>query len=73
MSDIKKKYNVNVKGVINIEPNGRIIMSVEDMGDVPLDRIFDDFDGREVKLALVYDEDYEESEVKVDKETGEVI
>lgn len=73
MSDIKKKYNVNVKGVINIEPNGRIIMSVEDMGDVPLDRIFYDFDGREVKLALVYDEDYEESEVKVDKETGEVI
>ena len=73
MADIKKKYNVNVKGVLNIENNGRIIMSVEDMGDVPLDRIFDDFDGREVKLALAYDEDYMDPEVDVDPETGEVI
>jgi hypothetical protein len=73
MADIKKKYNVNVKGTLNIEPNGRIIMSVEDMGDVPLDRIFDDFDGREVKLALAYDEDYEEPEVEVNLETGEVM
>ena len=72
MADIKKKYNVNVKGVLNIENNGRIIMSVEDMGDVPLDRIFDDFDGREVKLALAYDEDYIDPEVDVDPETGEV-
>ena len=71
MADIKKKYNVNVKGVLNIENNGRIIMSVEDIGDVPLDRIFDDFDGRGVKLALAYDEDYTEPEV--DEETGEVI
>ena len=46
-------------------------MSVEDIGDVPLDRIFDDFNGREVKLALAYDEDYIEPEV--DEETGEVI
>ena len=73
MADIKKKYNVNVKGVLNIEDNGRIIMSVEDMGDVPLDRIFDDFDGREVKLALAYDEDYEEPNPNIDEETGEIL
>ena len=72
MADIKKKYNVNVKGVLNIENNGRIIMSVEDIGDVPLDQIFDDFDGYEVKLALAYDEDYEEPEIKVNDD-GEVI
>ena len=73
MSDVKKKYNVSVKGIMNIEPNGRIIMSVEDVGDIPLDKILDDFDGREIKLAANYDEDYEESDIKVDTETGEVI
>lgn len=73
MSDVKKKYNVSVKGTMNIESNGRIIMSIEDMGDIPLDRILDDFDGREIKLAVNYDEDYEDSYVSVDPETGEVI
>lgn len=73
MSDVKKKYNVSVKGTMNIEGNGRIIMSIEDMGDIPLDRILDDFDGREIKLAVNYDEDYEDSYVSVDPETGEVI
>ena len=72
MADVKKKYNVSVKGVMNIEASGRIIMSVEEMGDIPLDRILDDFDGREIKLAVNYDEDYEDS-VEIDTETGEVI
>ena len=72
MADVKKKYNVSVKGVMNIEANGRIVMSVEEMGDIPLDRILDDFDGREIKLAVNYDEDYEDDAV-VDVETGEVI
>ena len=43
------------------------------MGDVILYRIFDVFDGRELKLALAYDEDYVEPEIDVDPETGEVI
>lgn len=72
MSDVKKKYNVSVKGVMNINENGRIIMSVEEMGDIPLDRILDDFNGREIKLAVNYDEDYEEA-VEIDTDTGEVI
>lgn len=72
MSDVKKKYNVSIKGVMNIDENGRIIMSIEDMGDIPLDRILDDFDGREIKVAVNYDEDYED-EPEVDEETGEVI
>ena len=72
MSDVKKKYNVSVKSVMNINENGRIIMSVEEMGDIPLDRILDDFNGREIKLAVNYDEDYEEA-VEIDTDTGEVI
>lgn len=73
MSDVKKKYNVSIKGVMNIDKDGRIIMSIEDMGDIPLDRILDDFDGREIKLAVNYDEDYEDTDIEVDTETGEVI
>ena len=59
MSNVKKKYNVNIKGVLNINSDGRIIMAVEDMGDMPLDEILSDFDGRDVKIALSYEEDYE--------------
>jgi hypothetical protein len=74
MSNVKKKYNVNIKGVLNINADGRIIMSIEDMGDMPLDEILNDFDGREIKIAVTYDEDYEVSEdLDIDIETDEVI
>ena len=73
MSDVKKNFKVSVKGIMSIENNGRIIMSVEDMGDIALDRILDDFDGREIKMSVTYDEDYEEEQVDVDLDTGEVI
>jgi hypothetical protein len=72
MSDVKKNFKVSVKGVMSIEENGRIIMSVEEMGDIPLDRILDDFDGREIKMSVTYDEDYEEPQVNVDPDTGEL-
>ena len=71
MSDVKKNFKVSVKGVMSIDDDGRIIMSIEEMGDIPLDRILDDFDGREIKMSVTYDEDYEELEV--DPATGEVL
>ena len=71
MSDVKKNFKVSVKGVMSIDDDGRIIMSIEEMGDIPLDRILDDFEGREIKMSVTYDEDYEELEV--DPETGEVL
>ena len=73
MSDVKKNFKVSVKGVMSIEGTGRIIMSVEDMGDIPLDRILDDFDGREIKMSVTYDEDYDAPDVDIDLETGEVL
>ena len=73
MSDVKKNFKVSVKGVMSIENNGRIIMSVEDMGDIALDHILDDFDGREIKMSVTYDEDYEQPGVDIDLETGEVL
>lgn len=72
MSNVKKKYNVNIKGVLNITSDGRIVMSIEDIGDMYLDEILEEFDGREVKISVVYDEDYE-VESDVDTETGEII
>ena len=72
MSDIKKKFNVSVKGVMTIE-DGRIIMSVEELGDIPLDEILEDFDGREVKIQVNYDEDYSDDYAMVNTGTGEVI
>ena len=72
MSDIKKKFNVSVKGVMTIE-DGRIIMSVEELGDIPLDEIREDFDGREVNIKIDYNEDYSDDYAFVNKSTGEVI
>jgi hypothetical protein len=71
MSDIKKKFNISVHGVMTIE-DGRIIMSIEDLGDMPLDVILEDFDGREIKITANYDEDYDDYTI-VNTNTGEVI
>lgn len=74
MSNVKKKYNVNIKGILNINSDGRIIMSIEDMGDMPLDEILEDFDGREVKISVVYDEDYAIDEMSdIDFESEETV
>jgi hypothetical protein len=74
MSNVKKKYNVNIKGILNINEDGRIVMSIEDIGDMPLDEILNDFDGREVKISVVYDEDYAiEDNLDIDFESEEMI
>ena len=70
MSDIKRNFKVSAKGVLNIDSDGRITISVEDEGDYDLAKVLEDFDGREIKLQVTYDEDYG---VEVDEGTGEVI
>ena len=70
MSDIKMNYKVSAKGVLNIDTNGRITISVEDEGAYDLAKVLEDFDGRCVKLSVMFDEDYG---VEVDKDTGEII
>ena len=69
MSNVKKKYNVNIKGVFNINSDGKIIMSIEDVGDTPLAEILEDFDGREISIAVTYNEDYDfasEADINID-------
>lgn len=70
MSDIKRNFKVSAKGVLNIDAGGRMTISVEDEGDYDLSKILEDFDGREIKLQVTYDEDYV---VDMDESTGEII
>ena len=70
MSDIKRNFKVSAKGVLNIDDDGKITISVEDDGDYDLSKILEDFNGREIKLQVTYDEDYG---VDIEEDTGEVI
>lgn len=70
MSDIKRNFKVSAKGVLNIDDDGKITISIEDEGDYDLSKILEDFNGREIKLQVTYDEDYG---VDIDEDTGEVI
>lgn len=71
---IVRKYNVSASGVLSIDRDGRLSVSCEDGAqDVSLAKLLEDFDGRQVKISVNYDEEYAEDEVEVDEETGEVI
>ena len=76
MSDIKRNFKIQAKGCLNIDDNGRITISVEDEGDYDLAKVLEDFDGRYVKLSVMFDEDYgadENESYEVDESTGEII
>ena len=68
-----KKINLNIKGIIDIDDNGKIIVTVEDRGEFDLATMINEFYGRECSISVSYDEDYVEPEIDVDPETGEVI
>ena len=70
MSDIKRNFKVSAKGVLNIDEDGRITISVDDEGDYDLSKVLEDFNGREIKLQVTYDEDYG---VEIDEDTGEIV
>lgn len=68
---VSKKYSLNIQGVISFDENGKAYVSVEDRGDFELDELLRDFNDKECKISVNYDEDY--VPVEVDEETGEVI
>ena len=68
---VSRKYSLNVNGVISFDENGKVYVSVEDRGDFELDELLRDFNDKECKISVNYDEDY--VPVEVDEETGEVI
>ena len=68
---VSKKYSLNIQGVISFDEDGKAYVSVEDRGDFELDELLKDFNDKECKISVNYDEDY--VPVEVDEETGEVI
>ena len=68
-----KKFRLNITGILDIDENANLIVSIEDRGEFDLATMMQDFYGRECSISVVYEEDYEEPEVEVDLDTGEVI
>ena len=68
---VSKKYSLNIQGVVSVDEDGKAFVSVEDRGDFEIDELLRDFDGKECKISVNYDEDY--VPIEVDPETGEVI
>lgn len=68
---VSKKYSLNIQGVISFDEDGKAYVSVEDRGDFELDELLRDFNDKECKISVNYDEDY--VPIEVDEETGEVI
>lgn len=68
---MQKNYKISGSGVLCIDGD-EITVCVEDKGDFNLATVLSDLDGKPVKFNFSYDEDYEEPEIKVDTETGEV-
>ena len=66
-----KNFTLSVKGVLDIDENERLIVSIEDRGEFDLITMMDEFLGRECSISVKYDEDYEKPDI--DPETGEVI
>jgi hypothetical protein len=67
-----KNYKISGSGVLCIEGD-EITVCVEDKGEFNLASVLADLHDKPVKFNFSYDEDYEEPEIKVDPETGEVI
>jgi type II secretory pathway component PulC len=68
---VSKKYSLNIQGVVSVDEDGKAYVSVEDRGEFEIYELLRDFDGKECKISVNYDEDY--IPIEVDPETGEVI
>ena len=69
---MKRNYKISGSGLLCIE-NNEITIIVEEKGEFNLADVLADLNDRPVKFSFSYDEDYEEADVEVDTETGEVI
>ena len=70
---ISKKSTLNIQGVVSVDDEGKVWVIIEDKGEYSLADLMMSFDGNECKISVSYDEDYEEPEVAVDTETGEIM
>ena len=66
-----KNFKLSIKGILDIDENKNLIVSIEDRGEFDLSTMLDEFLGRECSISVTYDEDYTAPEP--DAETGEII
>lgn len=66
-----KNFKLSIKGVLDLDENKNLIVSIEDRGEFDLSTMLDEFLGRECSISVTYDEDYTTPDV--DTETGEII
>lgn len=69
---MKKNYKISGSGILSIDGDA-IIISVADKDDFNLASVLKDLNDCYVKFSFSYDEDYEEDDVVVDEDTGEVL
>ena len=69
---MKKNYKISGSGILSIDGDA-IIISVADKDDFNLANVLKDLNDCYVKFSFSYDEDYEEDDVAVDPDTGEVL
>ena len=70
---ISKKSALNIQGVVAVDDEGKVWVIIEDKGEYLLADLMKSFDGNECKISVSYDEEYEEPEINVDEETGEIV
>ena len=66
-----KNFKLSIKGILYVDENKNLIVSIEDRGEFDLVTMLSEFLGRECSISVTYDEDYTTPEV--DEETGEII
>ena len=66
-----KNFKLSIKGVLDVDENRNLIVSIEDRGEFDLSTMLEGFLGRECSISVTYDEDY--TTPTVDEETGEII
>lgn len=67
---VSKKYALNIQGVLGFDEEDKAYVTVEDRGDFEIDELLRDFNDKECKISVTYDEEY--VPVEVDEETGEI-
>lgn len=70
---VTQTHRISLEGILDIQPDGRILMEIEDLGVVSLARVLADMDGRVVSLAVASkQEDYLSLDLSDDEDEDHV-
>ena len=70
---VTQTHRISLEGILDIQPDGRILMEIEDLGVVSLARVLADMDSRVVSLAIASkQEDYLSLDLSDDEDEDHV-